>query len=57
MFLKKPIIDYVIIHELCHTKYMNHQIEFKTLLSSYFKNEVVYKKELKIYGFLAKLKY
>lgn len=57
VFLKKQVIDYVIVHELCHTQYMNHQKEFRALLSSYFKNEALYKKELKKYGFLAKLKY
>ena len=28
------VIDYVCTHELCHTKFMNHGVQFKTLLNS-----------------------
>ena len=35
--IKAPefVIDYIIIHELCHTIIMNHTIRFKTLLQSH----------------------
>lgn len=35
--IKAPqfVIDYIIIHELCHTIIMNHTAKFKTLLRSY----------------------
>lgn len=30
-----PVIDYVIIHELCHTLIMKHTVKFETLLNSH----------------------
>ena len=35
--IKAPefVIDYVIIHELCHTLIMNHTVKFETLLNSH----------------------
>ncbi len=36
--IKAPpfVIDYVIIHELCHTVIMKHTVKFETLLNSHF---------------------
>ena len=31
--LPSKITDYVIIHELCHTKYMDHSLSFWKLVS------------------------
>jgi hypothetical protein len=38
--IKAPVfvIDYVIIHELCHTLIMKHTLKFETLLNSYYPN-------------------
>ena len=38
--IKAPyfVIDYIIIHELCHTVIMNHTAKFKTLLRSHSPN-------------------
>ena len=34
MTLPFDLIDYVILHELCHTKYMNHSKDFYALLDA-----------------------
>lgn len=57
VFLDYKTIDYVIIHELCHTIYMNHKTEFHKLLSSLTSNEKNIKENLKKMNFLLKIKY
>ena len=44
---KKEIIDYVIIHELCHTKQMNHSPKFWKLVEQYCPDYKTIKHELK----------
>jgi len=41
------IIDYVVIHELCHFKYPNHQREFWNLVSEYCPTYKIIRKRLK----------
>ena len=55
IMLDKSIIDFVIIHELCHTIYMNHKKDFHLLLKKYIIDEKPYKQALKNYAFLLKL--
>ncbi|MCI9017246.1 MAG: M48 family metallopeptidase [Clostridia bacterium] len=43
----KDVIRYVILHELCHLKYMNHQKEFWELLYKYMPNYKQIRQELK----------
>ncbi len=40
-------IKYVILHELCHIKYMNHSKDFWNLLATYMPNYKEIKKEFK----------
>ncbi len=47
IMLEKRVIDYVIMHELCHTIYLNHQKGFHNLLSSFFEDEKALVKKLK----------
>lgn len=41
------LIDYVIVHELCHTKVKSHQKEFYDLLGSILPNYKILKKKIK----------
>ena len=49
-FLPEDICDYVVLHELCHTKEMNHQRGFYALLSRFMPDYKVRQSNLKIYG-------
>ena len=40
-------IDYVILHELCHIKYMNHSKKFHLLLDTYMPNNKEIRRKLK----------
>ena len=57
VMLDKDLIDYVLIHELCHTKFFNHKSEFHGLLKSFFENEFNYKKRLKKFSNICKIEY
>lgn len=46
----KPVIDYVIIHELAHTKHMNHGRLFWDLVSKYDPNYPLHRGWLKRFG-------
>ena len=47
MKFRKEVIDYVIIHELCHLKEMNHSQKFWKLVESYCPDYKSLRKELK----------
>ena len=38
MMLPKHVIDYVVIHELCHLRHLNHSADFWQLVATYFPN-------------------
>lgn len=38
LFLPPDVVHYVFIHELCHTRHMNHSSDFWTLVGSYVPN-------------------
>ena len=52
VMLPPKIIDYVIVHELCHLKEMNHSKEFWALVRKFLPEYEVQKKAIKEYGFL-----
>ena len=46
----KEVLDYVVVHELCHLKEMNHSKNFWGLVELFCPDYEQYKKWLKIYG-------
>jgi len=52
VMLPPKIIDYIIVHELCHLKEMNHSKEFWALVKKFLPEYKKQKKEIKEYSFL-----
>lgn len=50
--LPENLMDYVVIHELCHLKNLNHSEEFWSHVAQYVDNLSNTKAELRKYGFL-----
>jgi len=50
MLLPAHLIDYVILHELCHTKVKNHSSKFWDLLRKVAPKSDIYRKEMKKYS-------
>ncbi len=48
MMLPIHVIDYVIVHELCHLQYLNHSKEFWQLVAKHFPNYIQAKQWIKI---------
>ena len=55
LMLPPAIIDYVLVHELCHLREMNHSKQFWSLVGSILPNFEKTKKAIKEYGFLLSL--
>lgn len=55
VMLDEYVIDYVILHELCHTIHFNHKKNFHDMLSNYFKDEKQIVTKLKEFSFLLKI--
>lgn len=56
LLLPKEIVEYVIIHELCHEIEFNHSKNFWAKVKKYCPNYKVLRKELEIYRAVLKLK-
>lgn len=53
--LNTGLWDYVIIHELCHTRYHNHSKNFWALVESFLPDYKKRRKRLKSFGFITSL--
>jgi predicted metal-dependent hydrolase len=47
MMYSREAIEYVVLHEICHLKYMNHSKKFWDMVESYMPDYKIYEKELK----------
>jgi len=51
-FLPKDIVEYIIVHELCHLKEFNHSKDFWELVSKAIPEYIIKRKQLKRFKFL-----
>ncbi len=54
IILPEELVDYVIIHELCHSKHMNHKPKFWAEVAKYCPEYKTLKKKLDVYTFVLK---
>ncbi|MEB3337435.1 MAG: SprT family zinc-dependent metalloprotease [Leptolyngbyaceae bacterium] len=47
LLLPAPVVNYVLVHELCHTVHLNHSAQFWSLVGSHEANYQTLKKELR----------
>lgn len=52
IILPTELRDYVIVHELCHTKYLNHSAAFWSEVARFLPNYRTLRSRLKEFGFL-----
>jgi predicted metal-dependent hydrolase len=50
VFLPKRLVDYIIVHELCHLGEFNHSVNFWKLVEKTIPNYIELKHELKVMG-------
>ncbi len=54
LLLPKELVNYVVIHELCHSKHMNHKPQFWRDVAKFCPDFKLKRKQLNQYGFLLK---
>ena len=54
IILPKHLIDYVIYHELCHSKHMNHKPQFWKEVEKYCPKYKTYRREMREFSFVLK---
>ncbi len=54
VILPKELIDYIIVHELCHSRYMNHKPQFWKEVEKYCPNYKILRQQIKAFSFLLK---
>jgi len=47
MMLPDHVIDYIVVHELCHLRFLNHSVDFWQLVAKHFPNYLQAKQWLK----------
>ncbi len=57
IILPANLVDYVIVHELCHIKHMNHKPQFWKEVERYYPDYKKARKEMKLYSFVLKTKF
>ncbi|MBP6230558.1 MAG: M48 family metallopeptidase [Paludibacteraceae bacterium] len=55
LFVPQHLSDYVLIHELCHTKEMNHSSKFWKLVAEINPHYIAHRKEMKKYSHIMHL--
>lgn len=50
IFAPPPVLDYVVVHELCHLTHMNHSKEFWSMVGSIMPEYKIHRKWLREHG-------
>ena len=57
IILPANLVDYVIVHELCHIRHMNHKPQFWKEVERFYPDYKKARKEMKLYSFVLKTKF
>lgn len=57
VILPQNLVDYVIVHELCHIKHMNHKPQFWKAVEKFYPDYKKARNEMKLYSFVLKTKF
>lgn len=50
MFLPVPVVDYVLVHELCHLKHMNHSADFWAMVARFIPDHAACRQKLRVFS-------